>query len=125
MENNNPFEIDFDSYIRQSEPEKQENGRLWQTAIGLQQVDGLKTSEYLYETAKRNIDGEITIEEAKRLIDSYYGPDRVGQKSKAMLKRPIRFLSAFVKSLRKRHSVLRQIYCSRFISACFPMSSIR
>ena len=26
----NPFEIDFDSYILQSEPEKQENGKLWQ-----------------------------------------------------------------------------------------------
>ena len=68
----NPFEIDFDSYILQSEPEKQENGKLWQTAIGLQQVDGLTPSKYLYETAKRNIDGEITIEEAKQLIDSYY-----------------------------------------------------
>ena len=68
----NPFEIDFDSYILQSEPEQQENGKLWQIAIGLQQVDGLTPSKYLYETAKRNIDGEITIEEAKQLIDSYY-----------------------------------------------------
>lgn len=68
----NPFEIDFDSYILQTEPSKQENGKLWQTAIGLQQVDGLTPSKYLYETAKRNIDGEITIEEAKQLIDSYY-----------------------------------------------------
>ena len=68
--NANPFEIDFDSYIRQSEPEKQENGKLWQTAIGLHQVDGLTPSKYLYETAKRNIDGEITIEQAKQLIDS-------------------------------------------------------
>ena len=68
----NPFKLDFDSYILQSEPEKQENGKLWQTAIGLQQVDGLTPSKYLYETAKQNIDGEITIEEAKQLIDSYY-----------------------------------------------------
>ena len=68
----NPFEIDFDSYILQSEPDQQENGKLWQTAIGLQQVDWLTPSKYLYETAKRNIDGEITIEEAKQLIDSYY-----------------------------------------------------
>ena len=68
----NLFEIDFDSYILQSEPSKQENGKLWQTAIGLQQVDGLTPSKYLYETAKRNIDGEITIEQAKQLIDSYY-----------------------------------------------------
>ena len=67
-----PFKLDFDSYILQSEPEQQENGKLWQTAIGLQQVDGLTPSTYLYETAKRNIDGEITIEEAKQLIDSYY-----------------------------------------------------
>ena len=49
----NPFEIDFDSYILQSEPEQQENGKLWQTAIGLQQVDGLTPSKYLYETAKK------------------------------------------------------------------------
>ncbi len=68
----NPFEIDFDTYILQSEPSKQEKGKLWQTAMGLQQVDGLTPSKYLYETAKRNIDGEITIEEAKKLIDSYY-----------------------------------------------------
>ena len=68
----NPFEIDFDTYILQSEPSKQEKGKLWQTAIGLQQVDGLTPSKYLYETAKRNIDGDITIEEAKKLIDSYY-----------------------------------------------------
>lgn len=71
-EKSSPFEIDFDSYILQSEPARQENGKLWQTAIGLQQVDGLTPSKYLYETAKRNIDGEITIEEAKQLIDSYY-----------------------------------------------------
>lgn len=67
-----PFALDFDTYILQSEPSKQEKGKLWQTAIGLQQVDGLTPSKYLYETAKRNIDGEITIEEAKQLIDSYY-----------------------------------------------------
>jgi len=71
-ESQNPFELDFDSYILQSEPSKQEKGKLWQTAIGLQQVDGLTPSKYLYETAKRNIDGDITIEEAKQLIDSYY-----------------------------------------------------
>ncbi|WP_296325472.1 antitoxin VbhA family protein [Treponema sp. UBA3813] len=35
-------------------------------------MDGLTPSKYLYETARRNIDGEITIEEAKQLIDSYY-----------------------------------------------------
>ena len=71
-ESKNPFEIDFDSYILQSEPEQQENGKLWQTAIGLQQVDGLQTSDYLLSTARQHIEGDITIGEAKMLIDSYY-----------------------------------------------------
>ena len=66
----NPF--DFDEYIRQSEPDKQQKGYIWQTAIGLQDVDGLKPSDYLIETAKKNIDGDITLEEANDLIHSYY-----------------------------------------------------
>lgn len=70
--NKSAFDIDFDSYIRQSEPDKQEKGKAWQLAIGLQQVDRLKPSAFLYDTAKRNIDGEITIQEAKDLIYSYY-----------------------------------------------------
>ena len=64
--------FDFDEYIRQSEPDKQQKGYVWQAAIGLQDVDGLKTSDYLIETAKKNIDGDITIEEANDLIHSYY-----------------------------------------------------
>lgn len=66
------MDFDFDEYIRQSEPGKQQKGYIWQTAIGLQDVDGLKPSEYLIETAKKNIDGDITIEEANELIHSYY-----------------------------------------------------
>ena len=62
----------LDEYIRQGEPQEQERGRAWQTAIGLQDVDGLKTSPYLLETARRHIEGDITINEAKQLIDSYY-----------------------------------------------------
>lgn len=62
----------LDEYILQGEPQEQERGRAWQTAIGLQEVDGLKTSPYLLETARRHIEGDITIGEAKQLIDSYY-----------------------------------------------------
>jgi len=62
----------FEEYIRQGEPQKQERGRAWQTAIGLQEVDGLKTSPYLLDTARKHIEGDITIGEAKQLIDSYY-----------------------------------------------------
>ena len=63
---------DFDEYIRQGEPNKKEKAYIWQTAIGLQAVDGLSTSEYLKEAAKRNIEGEITVDEVGRLIKSYY-----------------------------------------------------
>ncbi len=62
----------FDEYLRQGEPEKAEKAKVWKTAIGLQQVDGLKPSDYLIETAKQNIEGDITIEEVKQRIDSYY-----------------------------------------------------
>ena len=63
---------DFDEYIRQGEPSKREAAYAWSTAIGLQAVDGLKTSEYLNDLARRNIEGEITIEEVGKLLDSYY-----------------------------------------------------
>ena len=64
--------LDFDEYIRQGEPDQQEKASIWQTAIGLQAVDGLKTSEYLKETARKHIEGEINIDEARNLIKTYY-----------------------------------------------------
>ena len=64
--------IDFDEYIRQGEPDKREKATLWRTAIGLQAVDGLKTSEYLKETARKHIEGEIDIDQARELIKTYY-----------------------------------------------------
>ena len=66
--NNDPFK----EYIRDSEPDKREKGYAWHTAIGLQAVDGLKTSDYLVRTAVRNIEGEISIEEVNALLQSYY-----------------------------------------------------
>ena len=64
--------IDFDQYIRQGEPEKREKAYAWSTAIGLQAVDGLQTSEYLLQTAQRHIEGEISIEEVRDLVKTYY-----------------------------------------------------
>lgn len=68
---NNPPN-DFDEYLRQSEPQRRDRAESWKTAIGLQAVDGLKPSEYLVETAKRHIEGDISMEEFRHLIDSYY-----------------------------------------------------
>jgi hypothetical protein len=62
----------FDEYIRQGEPSQKEKAQIWQTAIGLQDVDGLKPSEYLIANAKENIEGNITINEVKNRIDAYY-----------------------------------------------------
>lgn len=68
--NNSPS--DFDEYLRQSEPHWRERAESWKTAIGLQAVDGLKPSDYLVETAKRHIEGDISIDHVRHLIDSYY-----------------------------------------------------
>ena len=64
--------LNFDEYIRQGEPQQKERAEAWSVAIGLQAVDGLKTSEYLQQTARRNIEGEITIDEARELVKEYY-----------------------------------------------------
>lgn len=64
--------LDFDEYIRQGEPDKREKASIWQTAIGLQAVDGLKTSDYLKETARKHIEGDIDIDQARELIKTYY-----------------------------------------------------
>ena len=73
----------LEEYIRQGEPLQRERGQIWQTAIGLQQVDGLNTSAYLLQTAKQHIEGDITLQKAKELIDSYYQSQQVRQNSES------------------------------------------
>ena len=68
---NNDFAA-FDEYLRQGEPSQKESAENWKTAIGLQAVDGLQPSAYLIDVAKRNIEGEISLDETRKLIDSYY-----------------------------------------------------
>ena len=63
---------EFDEYIRQGEPGRKEKAAAWQTAIGLQDVDGLKPSIYLIDTARKHIEGDITIDDVKQMLDSYY-----------------------------------------------------
>lgn len=66
------MDIDFESYIRGNEPDKKKKASAWQTAIGLQAVDGLQTSDYLKDTAVKHIEGDISIDEVKKLINGYY-----------------------------------------------------
>lgn len=63
---------EFLYYDRQTEPDKAAKADIWQMAIGLQEVDGLKPSEYLIGTAKQHIEGELSIYDVKECLDSYY-----------------------------------------------------
>ena len=62
----------FDEYLHHSDPEVRKRASDWGVGIGLQDVDGLSVSPYLIELAKRNIEGEITIDEVRELIADYY-----------------------------------------------------
>lgn len=66
------WQFELEEYIRQGEPEQVEKSEAWQTAIGLQAVDGLQTSDHLLDTAKEHIEGKISIDEAQKRIESYY-----------------------------------------------------
>lgn len=72
MSEEKKWQLELATYIRQGEPQRAEKSEAWRTAIGLQAVDGLETSEYLLDTAKKHIEGEINIEEAERRIQTYY-----------------------------------------------------
>lgn len=72
MKKENKWNLELSEYIKQGEPNKSEKAKAWETAIGLQDVDGLKPSKYLLETAKEHIEGNIDINEAKDRINRYY-----------------------------------------------------
>ena len=129
---------DFEEYIRQGEPQKKEKGYAWQTAIGLQAVDDLKPSAYLIQTARQHIEGDITIEEAKQLIDTYYQSktarvDLDDRTEEASLRRPestwmtgqrrlIRFRHVSPKFCRKRHSRSLRLNISPSTDVFFKVS---
>lgn len=77
------YQPDFEEYIRQGEPGKKERAQIWRTAIGLQQVDGLETSEYLKDVARQHIEGDISLKEVKSLIDTYYETEEVRNRKDA------------------------------------------
>lgn len=72
MDKEKDWNLELSEYIKQGEPNRVEKTKTWETAIGLQEVDGLKPSKYLIKTAKEHIEGNIGIEEVKTRIDEYY-----------------------------------------------------
>ena len=67
------WQFELEEYIKQGEPDRAEKSEAWQTAIGLQAVDGLNASAYLLDTAKDHIEGKITIDEAQQRIEQKVG----------------------------------------------------
>jgi len=63
---------DFEEYIKAGEPGRRDRAEAWATAIGLQQVDGLVPSQFLFNTAIEHIEGRITQNQARRRIRDYY-----------------------------------------------------
>ncbi len=72
MEKKEKWNLELTKYIKQGEPTQVEKTKVWETAIGLQDVDGLKPSKYLVDTAKEHIEGKINLEEVKERINNYY-----------------------------------------------------
>lgn len=67
-----PWQFELEEYTREGEPSQVSKANAWQTAIGLQDVDRLEVSDYLIDTAKKNIEGEIDAPTARQRIESYY-----------------------------------------------------
>lgn len=63
----------MESYkVKESVNNSERQKEYWDTAIGLQDVDGLKPSKYLYQLSEQNINEEISIQTVKENIDKYY-----------------------------------------------------
>ena len=62
----------FEEYIRQGEASQYEKAQAWKTAIGLQAVDGLTPSAYLVDLAKKNIEGQMSLQALHTLLENYY-----------------------------------------------------
>ena len=65
----------FTEFKNDPDPEVRQRASNWSVAIGLQDVDHSSVSQFLIDTAKRNIRGEITQEEVARLIEEYHSMD--------------------------------------------------
>lgn len=113
---------EFDKYIRQGEPDQKEKAAAWQVAIGLQDVDGLKPSEYLIQTAQQHIEGDISIDEVKHLIDTYYqSKSSRDEMENERTEEADKVSARITELLSEKLSHLLRIICCIFISACLKV----
>ncbi len=62
----------FDRYLHQANPDRGRRAVLWQAAIGLQDVDRLLVSRHLLETARRNVEGTLSLDDCHDIIVKYW-----------------------------------------------------
>ena len=62
----------FEEYLNNENLDKRERAKLWRTSIGLQAFDYLRVSNFLIKTARKHIEGKISMDEVSRLIDEHY-----------------------------------------------------
>ena len=72
MPYDDPILKELGGYFKAEEPGRRERAEAWATAIGLQKVDGLTPSQFLFDTAKDHIEGRITQNQARRRIRDYW-----------------------------------------------------
>ena len=76
MPYDDPILKELGGYFKAEEPGRRERAEAWATAIGLQKVDGLTPSQFLFDTARDHIEGRITQNQARRRIRDYYAQER-------------------------------------------------
>ncbi len=72
MPYDDPSLSEFSGYLEAKEPGRRERAEAWAAAIGLQKVDGLLPSDRLLSIARRHIEGDISADKARSLVDRYY-----------------------------------------------------
>lgn len=65
----------YREYSTESTLLKAELELIWKTAIGLQDVDHLRPSAFLLETAEKNINGDILLSDACRIVEASPEPN--------------------------------------------------
>lgn len=62
----------FDEYFNDTDLEKRKCAEFWRTSIDLQAVDNLHVSNFLIETARKHIEGDISMDEVSKMLDEHY-----------------------------------------------------
>lgn len=83
---------EFEQYLASREPGVEERARNWSMTIGLQDVDRLTQSEFLLEQAKANIEGRISTDELRYILDpeDICGPGCINETFRVLKERELR-----------------------------------